>query len=457
MEGASLSLGPPAETEQLRAYVLRAAPILLEEDVLPDTEGLEALLKSSEPRLKKFIEDPQERSLFVLRSIPPEGGEEEGESSGGGDFKPGYELRLGLGYRPVRAVGVGFIKRGAILEADKTVRSQLRVMNFSEDSPFETLHSYIRDAVTPYFNSFIVASKKTGDGDKLVPSVQKKINELEVGLLHLQQNIDIPEISLPIHPAIVATVKKAVEAGTKPSVEDLGASVMDSSFLNALQKDVSRWIREIQKVTRLERDASSGTALQETSFWLNLENALGKIYGKRNSPEVNLTLDVLKAGKRFHATVSFDSDTGLKEAQDKVNDYNPLMKDFPINELLAANSLETIGAAIVAVYNHLRKVRTTAYPAQRAIYLVEAISRDLNTQLLKVLGTRKLMLVTYEEFEQIMSQCGGVFQVWDDEYDRFTGLLRDMSKKKREETLKFTWRANTAHKKLQERVSRMKE
>ena len=28
------------------------------------------------------------------------------------------------------------------------------------------------------------------------------MNELEVGLLHLQQNIDIPEITLPIHPAI---------------------------------------------------------------------------------------------------------------------------------------------------------------------------------------------------------------------------------------------------------------
>jgi len=64
------------------------------------------------------------------------------------------------------------------------------------------------------------------------------------------------------------------------------------------------------QVTRLERDASSGTALQETSFWLNLENALNKILIKRNSPEVELTLEVLKAGKRFHATVSFDSDTG---------------------------------------------------------------------------------------------------------------------------------------------------
>ena len=70
------------------------------------------------------------------------------------------------------------------------------------------------------------------------------------------------------------------------------------------------WFLPFSKVTRLERDASSGTALQEISFWLNLENALNKIQLKRNSPEVNLTLDVLKAGKRFHATVSFDSDTG---------------------------------------------------------------------------------------------------------------------------------------------------
>ena len=74
------------------------------------------------------------------------------------------------------------------------------------------------------------------------------MNELEVGLLHLQQNIDIPEISLPIHPAIMAMVRKAEEAKRRPSVEDLGASVTDSTFLNALQKDVSRWIREIQKV-----------------------------------------------------------------------------------------------------------------------------------------------------------------------------------------------------------------
>lgn len=67
------------------------------------------------------------------------------------------------------------------------------------------------------------------------------------------------------------------------------------------------------QVTKLDRDPSSGTALQEISFWLNLERALLKIQDKRESLEVALTLDVLKHGKRFHATVSFDTDTGEQE------------------------------------------------------------------------------------------------------------------------------------------------
>jgi len=65
-------------------------------------------------------------------------------------------------------------------------------------------------------------------------------------------------------------------------------------------------------VTKLDRDPSSGTAMQEISFWLNLERALLRIQEMRESPEITLTLDILKHGKRFHATVSFDTDTGNK-------------------------------------------------------------------------------------------------------------------------------------------------
>lgn len=92
-------------------------------------------------------------------------------------------------------------------------------------------------------------SKSFRDGDKMAPSVEKKIAELEMGLLHLQQNIEIPEISLLIHPIITNIAKQCYERGEKPKVTDFGDKVEDPSFLNQLQSGVNRWIREIQKVS----------------------------------------------------------------------------------------------------------------------------------------------------------------------------------------------------------------
>ena len=217
---------------------------------------------------------------------------------------------------------------------------------------------------------------------------------------------------------------------------------------------VNEWIHEIQKVTKLDRDPSSGTVLQEISFLLNLEWALLRIQEKRESVEVALTLDILKHGKRFHATVSFDTDTGLKQALGTVNDYNPLMKDFPINDLLSATELDRIRTSVQGIFNHLRKIGGTKYPIQRALRLVEAISRDVSTQLLKVLATRRLMYIPYEEFEKVMTQCSEVFTTWDDEYVKLQGLLRDIVKK-RDEHLEMVWQVNLSHKRLQERMSYM--
>lgn len=295
------------------------------------------------------------------------------------------------------------------------------------------------------------------DGDKMAPSVEKTIAELEMGLLHLQQNIDIPEITLQVHPYVASVIKHCADEGRKPKVADFGDKVEDSNFLNQLQNGVNRWIKEIQKVTKLDRDPSSGTALQEISFWLNLERALHRIQEKRESIEVALTLDILKHGKRFHATVSFDTDTGLKQAIATVNDYNPLMKDFPINDLLAATELERIRAAVQSIFSHLRKIRSTKYPIQRCLRLVEAISRDLGAQLLKVLGTRRLMHIPFDEFEKVMIQCFDVFAIWEDEYEKLQALLRDIIKKKRDEHMKMVWRISAQHKKLQSRMEHMRK
>ncbi|EUB63753.1 Cytoplasmic dynein 1 heavy chain [Echinococcus granulosus] len=295
------------------------------------------------------------------------------------------------------------------------------------------------------------------DGDKVAPSVEKKIAELEIGLLHLQQNIDIPEIALNINPTVLQVIKKCEEERRRAKVSDFEAYLQDSSFLNSLQSGVNRWIKDIQKVTNLNRDPSTGTALQEVTFWLNLERALSRIQEKRSSLEVTLTLEILRTAKRFLATVSFDSDTGLTRAIDMVNDYNPLMKDFPLNDLLSATELDKIKLALQAIFTHLRKIRNTKYPIQRCLKLIEAISRDLTSQLLKVLGTRRLMHMPYDEFDHIMTACFDVFGVWDDEYEKIQSLLREICKKKREEPIRMVWRTNLAHRLLQARLDNLRK
>ena len=52
------------------------------------------------------------------------------------------------------------IKRGPVVEADKSFTSQLRLMNFSDGSPYETLHSYVTHAVAPFFKSYVRVTGK---------------------------------------------------------------------------------------------------------------------------------------------------------------------------------------------------------------------------------------------------------------------------------------------------------
>ncbi|XP_049288218.1 dynein heavy chain, cytoplasmic isoform X3 [Anopheles funestus] len=441
-------------------YLRKAITVLLPEDDMKSFGPLNAALEDSvnQDCIRKFISDPQTQALYIQRNCfkddenePPTEGEEEKDSIT-------YYFGNDVHFTNQRMASLVCIKRGGLIEADKSIHSQVRLINFSEGSPYETLHAFISKTLAPYFKSYVKESGRADrDGDKMAPSVEKKLAELEMGLLHLQQNIDIPEVTLNINSTVAQVVKKCADEQRKAKITDFGDKVQDSTFLNTLQNGVNRWIKEIQKVTKLDRDPSSGTALQEISFWLNLERALHRIQEKRESPEVALTLNILKHGKRFHATVSFDTDTGLKQTLAMVADYNPLMKDFPINDLLSATELDKIRQAVHSIFNHLRKIRNTKYPIQRCLRLIEAISRDLSQQLLKVLGTRRLMHIPFDEFERVMNQCFEVFSCWDDEYDKLLGTLREIVKRKRDEHIKMVWRISPAHKILQQRMEHMRK
>ncbi|KAL1922601.1 uncharacterized protein VTP21DRAFT_10140 [Calcarisporiella thermophila] len=418
-------------------------------------------------KCRKFANDPQTLVIYVVK--------EKEERKDEDDTTPQaflYSLSFEISCQPNQVGWLALIKRTPTLDGTRPLMSQLQFLTLpgpgaagepSTVSPYEALHSYIHFAFSPFFNAYVsskgesaeVGAGKRDDKDNKmgIPMAKKKIAELELSLLHLQQNVDIPEIQLNIHPIVQRAVDKCREQGKRVTVDAIDPSlVSDSTFLNKLQGDVNGWIKEIQKVTKLSRDPASGTAIQEVNFWLSMERALEKIEEQLKSDEIVLTLDILKHAKRFHATVSFIADTGLKEGTEKVHKYNQLMKDFPLNELLSSTDVDKIRESLGLIFGHLnKKLRLSPYPIRRALPLVEAISRDLNDQLLKVLGSRKLMYMEYEDFERITAGAEEVFHTWDDLIKEFTNVAREVTRKRSEKFLPI--KINPAHAKLQERVT----
>jgi dynein heavy chain 1 len=56
---------------------------------------------------------------------------------------------------------------------------------------------------------------------------------------------------------------------------------------------------------------------------------------------------------------------------------------------------------------------------------VEAISSDFNDQLLRVLGTQRLMYMDYAKFDEIMNVTAEVFSTWDENMKDFTNVARE--------------------------------
>ena len=367
---------------------------------------------------------------------------------------------------------MAIIKRPQPIDPRIPITSQIQVINLpglaslnSTDattvSPFEILHSIVHLALGPYFDAHtkgqeLLEGGKTrydAEGRTGVPGTKKKIAELELSLLHLQQNIEIPELYLPLPDVVQEAIHTASARRVKPTVDLLLPELLsDSRFLNDLQNTVNSWIKSIQAITKLSRDPESGSAAQEINFWLSMEAALESIEGQLRNDGVQLTMDILRHAKRFQATVSFSADTGLKDASDKVQKYNQLMRDFPLDELLAATSLEKVQIALDNIFNHLnKKLRICPYPVARALSLVSAISGDLEGQILSLLHGRTLMHLDYRDFQVVMDTAENVWRAWDENVKDFTNTARELVRRRNEKFIPI--KIIPRHTKMQERLS----
>ncbi|CAF1453141.1 unnamed protein product, partial [Rotaria magnacalcarata] len=457
------AIATSVEIQQFTAYLLRVVPLATDLNSTSEIDAFQHALQedpSTTDGIRRFLSDPQ-CVVFFIRIIQQGKDEEQDgvdntEANGSNSIQ--FEFSTETTYAAQKGISVALIKITPTIDMDKKISQQIHFATFTNRAPAEVFRTFLTQAMTPYLKSFL-RQQKERDREKSVVVLEEKLNELEANLLQMSQTVNIPNVNLIPHASISQVLRQCQEKNERPNVDLFREKVEDSNFLNQLQATVNRWIREIQKVTKLERDPSTGSAMQETTFWLNIERALYKIQEQMSSPEVLLTLDALKLGKRFHATISFDSDTGLKEAMDKVKNYNLLMKDFPIHDLLSANDLPKIKNAIAIIFNHLKRVRNTRYPVNRILRFIEAISRDLNAQMIKILSAKHLVEIPFDKFDEILNECMEISSLWDEEYEKCQTLLRDMTKKNvvTAQQLKQAWKITPEHKKLQARLEDLRQ
>lgn len=238
--------------------------------------------------------------------------------------------------------------------------------------------------------------------------VRRKLQEFVGAVQQAQQASAIVHVELHCDAKVIAAVARAKELGRKAMVSDMGPLANDSVYLNKLQTQVHGWSAAIGQVVKKEVKPVT-KALHEVNYWLNLEASLKNIQEQFNNPEVELQLAILNEHKRC---LFYESGTGVGRKLEEVQSINTLMRDFPIPQLQTAATLEEIRYALQMIFAQLRKIKNAAaYPLSQAFALIEAISRELSSQMAKVLAPQRLFEMKYGEFAHFHGQWKDIFLV----------------------------------------------
>jgi hypothetical protein len=317
------------------------------------------------------------------------------------------------------------------------------------------------------------SSSRTTKSHKLLEGLEEKLRELDIALGQCRRTTlgRIPHIVLKPHAIIASAVMAAAAAsettggGGKKGVLDLDSSglssyLRDDTILNEVQSTVNHWIVQIRKVTTLptttpfpsssssgeDSDSSSTHAdLEEVTFWLSLEEALRNIRSELDSPSVALTISLLKAAKRFVATVALENNTGLDAAMYHVTDITNFLRLYPASALASACDWDKIGYCVEAIFAHLPKVRTSQfYDLDRLARLVEASTLTLRTRMEWVLretscksggrggnkgGGGIVLGLDYDQYEKLVRRpTQDIFVSFDASYATFSEFFLDQGR-----------------------------
>ncbi|AAS51484.1 ACR258Wp [Eremothecium gossypii ATCC 10895] len=397
--------------QALVGYVFNVAKLFLklgaEQDAFARTHGA---------KFEEWVGNGNMRTLFLVK-------DEEGE------VQVLEELEGPEAEGPEQSGRLLLIKNRPFVDGSAPMESQVQVLHLPPRAHFDGFKSFVSFGVATMFDAVVSTNSNLEAKQESINSARRKIKDLSLSLQSLQQFIEVPDISATAHPLI----KKIIAEGANPRNYTTYISdeqFADSQFLNSLQKIANGWIKSAQNLTKLTRNIEDGSATDEIRFWINLEQSLLALEKQIAIPEVEITLSILTAAKRFHATVTFISDTGLRDRILETQSYNQIMSDFPLADLQTATSFTKLGEAIESISIALKKLKVSTYPLARAVTFVEKISTELDQKLREMLPN--LISSDFISFQEDYDHCIKIINQWEALLKEFTSLIRELMRKRSE-------------------------
>ena len=322
----------------------------------------------------------------------------------------------------------------------KAIKKDLQILNFSSEGNDSAVITHIQNCIQTAFGSLFNSYQETLNTEKAsalktstANQLQSKIGELIDLMNKTQKTSNIPHIKLEYDQELVDKMEKIKqEKGRQATVDEVFEGLSDT-YINKLCDVINKWKTDISQVIKIDRQVKDGDTLEEVNFWLDYEKVLNHIKLLLEAPEVKMTLAVLKKANKNFITNPFEEDTKTDIYIKKAESYNLLLKDLPIKALYNAGSIEDVIEQIKKIFEVIKnKMKISVYPTSRIYQLVENLSTDLYSHLLKLLGSN-LMSMNFDDFIVLYKQCKQLFKkVWTPEFEQLRKEVGELTKKRNE-------------------------
>lgn len=326
------------------------------------------------------------------------------------------------------------IKPKGELTKDRPLGSQLMYLNLPLNSLAQNqvlnvdlvdrLRSLVQFGLNPCFDIL-----HANGAQSTLTAARKKLGEFAISLQNMDDQIQVPNLLEQTHPRIALLVN-----GTETATLD--ALVADSSLLNELTRIALAWIRQIQAITRLAPIPSATDSISaRVLFWKSMEIALTSIAQQVSRPEISMSLEILNKAKRFHVTLAFQNDLGIKEITLQARNFNTLLKDLPITELTTCPDadLNAFATAASNLFEHLKQKLNSnvSIGPHHAVEIVNLTLLDVTHKFCSVLSAIPIMSLEPSAFFELHNSITLLGLNRISLHIKFiSNLLRDLNRKR---------------------------